>query len=122
MHHAHVRDVDDARRQGLITEAEASELRAAADAVDAAIAVDDFAPEELAPRQAAEAARRRPRRVPPLRLMIARPRSSRRGKRRMPRADPPMRVRATLATPFHCNGTSASGKLPPLPPPSPPRA
>jgi acyl-CoA dehydrogenase len=58
MHHAHVRDVDDARRQGLITEAEASELRAAADAVDAAIAVDDFAPEELAPRQAADAARR----------------------------------------------------------------
>jgi hypothetical protein len=55
MHHAHVRDVDDARRQGLISEAEASELRAAADAVAAAIAVDDFAPEELAPRQAADA-------------------------------------------------------------------
>jgi len=54
MHHAHVRDVDDARRQGLITEAEAGELRAAADAVDAAIAVDDFAPEELAPRHAAD--------------------------------------------------------------------
>ena len=51
MHQAHVRDVDDARRQGLITEAEAGELRAAADAVDAAIAVDDFAPEELAPRR-----------------------------------------------------------------------
>ena len=58
MHHAHVREVDDARRQGLITEAEASELRATEEAVAAAIAVDDFAPEELAPRQAADAARR----------------------------------------------------------------
>jgi acyl-CoA dehydrogenase len=58
LHRARVRDVDDARRQGLITEAEASELRAAADAVDTAIAVDDFAPEEFAPRQAADAARR----------------------------------------------------------------
>jgi len=53
-----VRDVDEARRQGVITEAEATELRAAADAVAAAIAVDDFAPEELAPRQAADGARR----------------------------------------------------------------
>jgi acyl-CoA dehydrogenase len=58
MHHAHVRDVDDARRQGLISEAEATELRAPADAVAAAIAVDDFAPEELAPRQAADGTRR----------------------------------------------------------------
>ncbi len=55
MHQAHVRDVDDARRQGVISEAEASVVRAAADAVAAAIAVDDFAPEELAPRQAEDA-------------------------------------------------------------------
>jgi acyl-CoA dehydrogenase len=54
MHKAHVRDVDTAFRQGLINEAEANELRAAADAVAAAVAVDDFAPEELSPRQAAE--------------------------------------------------------------------
>jgi len=38
----------------LITEAEAGELRAAADAVAAAVAVDDFAPEAISPRQAAE--------------------------------------------------------------------
>jgi acyl-CoA dehydrogenase len=56
MHKAHVRDVDQARRQGLISEAEASELRAAEQAVAAAIAVDDFAPEELAPRHTADAA------------------------------------------------------------------
>jgi acyl-CoA dehydrogenase len=55
MHHAHVRDIDDARRQGLINEGEASELRATEQAVAAAIAVDDFAPEELAPRQAEDA-------------------------------------------------------------------
>jgi acyl-CoA dehydrogenase len=53
LHKAHVRDVEKARREGLITDAEASELRAAADAVAAAVAVDDFAPEALAPRQAA---------------------------------------------------------------------
>src|SRR5262249_48885626 len=50
---AHIRDVEAARQQGLITDAEANELRAAADAVAAAVAVDDFAPEALAPRQAA---------------------------------------------------------------------
>ena len=50
-----MRDVDDARRQGVISEAEASDLRGSAEAVAAAIAVDDFAPEELAPRQAADA-------------------------------------------------------------------
>ena len=55
MHQAHMRDVDDARRQGVISEAEASDLRGSAEAVAAAIAVDDFAPEELAPRQAADA-------------------------------------------------------------------
>jgi len=54
LHKAHVRDVETARREGLITDAEANELRAAADAVAAAVAVDDFAPEALAPRQSAE--------------------------------------------------------------------
>jgi acyl-CoA dehydrogenase len=49
---AHVRDVAKARQQGLINEAEASELSAAAEAVAAAVAVDDFAPEELSPRLA----------------------------------------------------------------------
>jgi hypothetical protein len=53
MHKAHARDVDKARHEGLITEAEAGELRAAADAVAAAVAVDDFAPEAIAPRLAA---------------------------------------------------------------------
>jgi acyl-CoA dehydrogenase len=52
LHQAHVRDVDQARAQNLITEAEAEQLRAAADAVAAAIAVDDFAPEALARRKA----------------------------------------------------------------------
>jgi acyl-CoA dehydrogenase len=52
MHKAHVRDIDTARQQGLINEAEAGQLRAAAEAVAAAIAVDDFAAEELSPRRA----------------------------------------------------------------------
>jgi acyl-CoA dehydrogenase len=56
MRKAHVRDVDAAFRQGLINEAEAQQLSAAADAVAAAIAVDDFAPEQLSPRQAADTA------------------------------------------------------------------
>src|SRR5262249_60994505 len=51
MHKAHVRDIDAARAQGLITDAEAEKLRAAASAVAAAIAVDDFAPSELSPRK-----------------------------------------------------------------------
>jgi hypothetical protein len=51
-----VRDVDTAFRQGLINEAEAQQLSAAATAVAAAIAVDDFAPEELSPRQAEDTA------------------------------------------------------------------
>jgi len=54
MHKAHARDIEKARREGLITDAEASELRAAAAAVAAAVAVDDFAPEALSPRQSAE--------------------------------------------------------------------
>src|SRR5262249_6961442 len=53
LHKAHTRDVAKARHEGLITDAEANELRAAADAVAAAVAVDDFAPEAIAPRQAA---------------------------------------------------------------------
>jgi acyl-CoA dehydrogenase len=48
LRNANVRDVDAALAQRLITAAEAQTLRAAADAVAAAIAVDDFAPEELA--------------------------------------------------------------------------
>src|SRR6266852_4660870 len=54
LHKAHIRDVEKARLEGLITEAEAQQLRAAADAVAAAIAVDDFAPEAISPRQAAD--------------------------------------------------------------------
>jgi acyl-CoA dehydrogenase len=54
MRKAHVRDVDKAFRDGLINEAEANELHAAAEAVAAAVAVDDFAPEELSPRHAVE--------------------------------------------------------------------
>jgi len=53
LHTAHIRDVAKARLEGLISDAEANELRAAADAVAAAVAVDDFAPEALSPRQAA---------------------------------------------------------------------
>jgi len=49
-------NIDAALAQRLITAAEAQTLRAASDAVAAAIAVDDFAPEELAPRQASDAA------------------------------------------------------------------
>jgi acyl-CoA dehydrogenase len=48
---ARVFEIDKARQQGLINDAEAAQLRAAAQAVAAAIAVDDFAREELAPRQ-----------------------------------------------------------------------
>ena len=54
LHTAHIRDAEAARQQGLITDAEAKELRAAADAVAAAVAVDDFAPEALSPRQSAD--------------------------------------------------------------------
>jgi len=47
LHRAHITGSGEARRQGLINDAEAAQLRAAADAVAAAVAVDDFAPEEL---------------------------------------------------------------------------
>src|SRR5262249_61485372 len=53
LHTAHIRDVEAARQEGLINEAEAQQLRAAADAVAAAVAVDDFAPEALSPPPAA---------------------------------------------------------------------
>jgi len=53
LHKAHIRDVDNAWLEAATTETEAKELRAAADAVAAAVAVDDFAPEAIAPRQAA---------------------------------------------------------------------
>jgi acyl-CoA dehydrogenase len=47
-----VRDIDQAVRQGTINTDEATKLKAAADAVAAAVAVDDFAPEELTSRGA----------------------------------------------------------------------
>jgi acyl-CoA dehydrogenase len=53
MHAARVRDIDQAVKQGTITADEAAKLKAAAEAVAAAIAVNDFAPEELAARGAA---------------------------------------------------------------------
>jgi acyl-CoA dehydrogenase len=53
MRTAHVRDIDQAVKQRTISASEAAQIRAAADAVAAAIAVDDFAPEELIARGAA---------------------------------------------------------------------
>ena len=53
MHAARVRDIDQALKQRTISADEAEQLKAAADAVAAAIAVDDFAPEELTSRGAA---------------------------------------------------------------------
>jgi acyl-CoA dehydrogenase len=52
MHRANNRDIDKARQQGVINDGEAAQLHAAAQAVAAAVAVDDFAPEELSLRQA----------------------------------------------------------------------
>ena len=52
MHAARVRDIDQAVKQGTINADEAAKLKAVADAVAAAIAVDDFAPEELTVRGA----------------------------------------------------------------------
>jgi len=52
MHLARVRDVDQAVKQRTINADEAAQLKAAADAVSAAIAVNDFAPEELTSRGA----------------------------------------------------------------------
>ena len=50
MHAARVRDIDQAVKQGTINADEATKLRAAADAVSAAVAVNDFAPEEITVR------------------------------------------------------------------------
>jgi acyl-CoA dehydrogenase len=47
---ARVRDIGKARAQGLINDAEAAQLEELAKAIAAAIAVDDFAPEELVSR------------------------------------------------------------------------
>ena len=52
MRAARVRDIDQAVRQRTINADEAAKLKAAADAVAAAVAVDDFAPEELTSRGA----------------------------------------------------------------------
>jgi hypothetical protein len=52
MRAARVRDIDQAVKQRTITADEAEKLKAAAAAVAAAIAVDDFAPEELTSRGA----------------------------------------------------------------------
>lgn len=50
MRTARVRDIDQAVKQRTINADEAAQLKAAADAVSAAIAVNDFAPEELTAR------------------------------------------------------------------------
>ncbi|MGH9805928.1 MAG: acyl-CoA dehydrogenase domain-containing protein, partial [Terriglobia bacterium] len=47
MNKARVHDIDEAHKQGLINEGEAAQLKKAAKAVAAAIAVDDFAADEL---------------------------------------------------------------------------
>jgi acyl-CoA dehydrogenase len=52
MRTAHVRDIEQAVKQRTITPEEGGRLRAAAEAVAAAVAVDDFAPEELIARGA----------------------------------------------------------------------
>ena len=51
LQHAHVRDVEEALARHLINAAEAAQLRAAAEAVAAAVAVDDFSPQELTAHQ-----------------------------------------------------------------------
>ncbi len=51
LHRANIRDVETARRQNVINDIEAAALHAAAQAVAQAVAVDDFAPEELSRRQ-----------------------------------------------------------------------
>jgi acyl-CoA dehydrogenase len=52
MRSAHVHDIATAEGQRVITSDEAAQLKTAADAAAAVIAVDDFAPEELSPRDA----------------------------------------------------------------------
>jgi acyl-CoA dehydrogenase len=56
MHDAHLRDIGEAAARGIITADEAAALKTAAEAVSAAIAVNDFAPEELTSRGAKTAA------------------------------------------------------------------
>jgi acyl-CoA dehydrogenase len=51
LQHARVRDVEEALARHLINAAEAAQLRAAAEAVAAAVAVDDFSPQELTAHQ-----------------------------------------------------------------------
>jgi acyl-CoA dehydrogenase len=53
MHTARVLDIDQGVKQHTITADEATKLKAVADAVAAAVAVDDFAPEELTSRDTA---------------------------------------------------------------------
>ena len=52
---AHVHDIAAARARGLITDAEADQLKAVQLAIAAVVAVDDFPAEELSPRRAARA-------------------------------------------------------------------
>ena len=52
---AHVRDAEEARKRGLINEAEADQLKAVQLAIAAVVAVDDFPAEALSPRGAARA-------------------------------------------------------------------
>jgi acyl-CoA dehydrogenase len=54
MHKARIRDIEQAEKQRTVNAAEAAQLREAAEAVAAAIAVDDFAPEELTSRGASQ--------------------------------------------------------------------
>jgi acyl-CoA dehydrogenase len=54
MHKARARDIQQAESQHTINAAEAAQLHEAAEAVAAAIAVDDFAPEELTSRGASQ--------------------------------------------------------------------
>jgi len=51
LHRAKIRDIEAARRQDVINDSEAAALHAAAQAVAEAVAVDDFAPEEITRRQ-----------------------------------------------------------------------
>jgi acyl-CoA dehydrogenase len=50
MRKSRVHDVAEARKRGMISDSEAAQIEAAMKAVAEVIAVDDFAPEELAPR------------------------------------------------------------------------
>ena len=52
MRSAKVRDIEQARQRDLINDVEAAQLRAADQAVAAAIAVDDFSPHELSAHRA----------------------------------------------------------------------